>query len=168
MDRRLKTITIVLWNLPVSVFALELSASFEERGGAAPQPLPTPTPPVLSSPPPPPSSMEDSGGCPLFSSTLWSCWQRNLGGTSLDMYRCCWGVWFPEREEGCPLATAVRCFALFPPPGGTGAENPVALEFGDEGSIGPGQGETEVGVVGCWEQEGLVDSGTGTIKRTSG
>lgn len=37
-------------------------------------------------PAPPPRSMQDGGGgCPRFSNTLWSCWQRNRGGTSRGM-----------------------------------------------------------------------------------
>lgn len=79
------------------------------------------------------------------------------------MYRCCWEAWLPEGEEeveGCPLATAVRCFALFPPPGGTCAETPAAPGLGDEGVTGPGLGDTEPGVASGWEQEGLADSGT--------
>lgn len=137
-----------------AVFALGLSAP------CAVQPLPA----AASSAPPPPSSIEDSGGWPLFSSTLWSCWPRNLGGTSLDMYRCCWGVWLPEEdkeeEEGCPLATEVRCFALFPPPGGTCAETLAALGLGDEGATGPGLGDTEPGLASGWAQDTLADSGT--------
>lgn len=136
--------------------------------GLSVQPLPAPP-----SPPPPPSSMEDSGGWPRFSSTLWSCWQRNRGGTSLDMYLCCcccccWDVWFPagegeeeEEEEGCPLATAVRCFALFPPPtGGACDESPAAAGLGDAGARGPGLGDAEPEEVRGWEDEGLADSGT--------
>ena len=58
------------------------------------------------------------------------------------------------------MATAVRCFALFPPPGGTWAETPPAPGLGDEGETGPGLGDTEPGVASGWEQEGLADSGT--------
>ena len=54
----------------------------------------------------------------------------------------------------------VRCFALFPPPGGTCAETPAAPGLGDEGAIGPGLGDTEPGVASGWVQEGLADSGT--------
>lgn len=136
--------------LPSAAFPMRLSVPGEKRGGVATQLVPPPFPPTPSSPsPPPPSSMEDSGGWPLFSSTLWSCWERNLGGTSLDMYLgCCWEVW----EEGCPLATAVHCFALFPPQGGTCAETPAAPGVGDEGVAGPGLGDTEPGVASGLEQ----------------
>lgn len=81
------------------------------------------------------------------------------------MYRCCWEVWLPDGEEGCPLATAVRCFALFPPPGGTCAETPAAPGLGDEGAIGPRLGDTEPWVECGWVEEGLADSGTGIHKQ---
>lgn len=81
----------------------------------------------------------------------------------------CWEGWLPEgeEEEGCPLATAVRCFALFPPPGGTCAETTAApgLEE-EEGAAGPGLGDTEPGLERGWEQEGLADSGTEIWKQS--
>lgn len=142
-----------------AVLAFRLSVPCEEINGLAIQLLPSPFPPEPPSPPPPPSSIEDSGGWPLFRRTLWSCWQRNLGGTSLDMNRCCGEVWLPDREEeGCPLATAIRCFALFPPLGGTCAETQAAPRVGGEGPTGPGLGETESGIAKGWEQEGLTSS----------
>lgn len=58
------------------------------------------------------------------------------------------------------MATAVRCFALFPPPGGTCAEAPAAPGLGDEGATGPGLGDTEPGLARGWEQESLAGSGT--------
>lgn len=58
------------------------------------------------------------------------------------------------------MATAVRCFALFPPPGGTWAEPPPAPGLGDDGETGPGLGDAEPGVASGWEQEGVAGSGT--------
>lgn len=58
------------------------------------------------------------------------------------------------------MATEVRCFALFPAPGAAGAEAFAALGQGEEGVTGPGQGDTERGLVcggppGAWADSGI-------------
>lgn len=62
------------------------------------------------------------------------------------------------------MATEVRCFALFPPPGGTCAETLAALGLGDEGATGPGLGDTEPGLASGWAQDTLADSGINIYK----
>lgn len=64
------------------------------------------------------------------------------------------------------MATAVRCFALFP--GGPCAEMPAALGLGDVGPAGPGLGDSEPGVASGWEQGVLAGSGTERHKTTTG
>lgn len=63
------------------------------------------------------------------------------------------------------MATAVRCFALFPPLGEICAETPAAPGLGDEGATGPGLGDTEPGVASGWEMGGLAGSNTEIHKK---